>query len=291
MNKIKQKFNVLLIASHHGFFLTLKTVEALKKNIDKLVVIIPEEKIEKYSQMDEEMFQNFQSLVSRETKMVKKSAKVYTAKFDVFRRLSQTAEFLREIKASGIWIQVCAGSILTHLPKEQVLSEMSNTFLMMSSKRGYEEIKQLNMYPMLGQLTLPSYEQQNTDSFIINADHIPEMILPDIYMIKQAMQENMFRKSNPHTFSNEEELVTLAFAGKQLIDHAEKAVKCLIADYWQVVMAPKVPIDKLYAYPLELYLPFVEKCHGLIPDITLERIKKHATECRDYPLAFREALS
>jgi hypothetical protein len=290
MAKTKQKFNILLIASHHGFFLTLKTVAALKKNINNLVVIIPEEKIEKYSQMEGDMFQNFQSLVSKETKAVKSTAKVFTAKFNMFHRVSQTAEFLREISATGVWIQVCAGSVLQRLPTAAVLEDMSSHFLLMAKTRCYEGTKQLDMYNMLGQPTLELHEKQNTDSFIINADNIPELLLPDRFMIREAMKNGTFKSTNPHSISNEEELVDYAFAGKQLIDHAAKAAECVIADFWGIVMSANPPIDKLYAYPLELYLPFIDGCEGLMPDVTIKRIKRNATECKEYSLAFRDAL-
>ena len=117
----KNKFNVLLIASHHGFFLTLKSIERFKNNIDKIVVVIPEEKIEKYNGTEGHEFQNFQKLIVQETKAVKKTAKVYTAKFDMFRKLSQTAQFLKEINASGIWMEICAGSVLNRIPSKQTL--------------------------------------------------------------------------------------------------------------------------------------------------------------------------
>lgn len=287
----KKKLNVLLIASHHGFFLTLKSIERFKKDINNLIVVIPDEKIEKYSQMEGEMFKNFRGLILEQTKAVKKSAKVYTAKFDVFKRVSQTADFLREIQASGIWLEVCAGSVLNRMPSSKTIDEMTENLLLMSSNRCYEGIKQLDMYMMAGQPTGAMHEKQNTDSFIINADKLPTVILPDHFMIKESMQRGTFKSTNPHAFSNEEELVDLAFAGKQLIEHATKASDCVVCDYWSIAMSPTTSIDRIYAYPLELYLPFVDACKGLIPAVTLERIRQNATESKEYSLAFRDALS
>jgi hypothetical protein len=284
------KYNVLLVASHHGFFLTLKSLDKFKKSIDKIVVVIPDEKVEKYKTMPGEIFTNFVEMVKNETKSFKKSAKVYTAKFDVFRRVSQTASLLEEIKATGIWFQISAGAVLVKLPTQKTFDELSNNFLMMSSSRCYEEVKHLNMYEMLGQPALQNHEKQYTGSFLINADMLPEIVLPDNFMIKDAIVRGKFKKANPHSFSNREELVEFAFTGKQLLDHAHSASTALVVDYWSMIMQPKLPVDFLYGYPFEFYLPYIEQCRGLIPDITIDRIAANATDAQ-FSLEFRKALS
>jgi hypothetical protein len=287
----KEKFNVLLIASHHGLFVTLKSLEQFKKKIGELIVVIPDDKIEKYSKMDGDEFQNYRELVVKETKKVKKSARIFTASFDVHRRVSQTAEFLSEIDAHGIWLQVCAGSIVNKMPGDNVIPDMKERLLLMSSIRCYDGNRKLDMYMMLQQPNYAVYEKQNSQSFIINADNIPATILPDMFLIKEAIGRNQFQTISPHAFSSQEELVEFAFGGKQLIDHAWRASKCIVADYWSVVMQAKIKIEELYGYPLELYLPHIENCHGLIPAVTIQRIINNATEAKDYSLAFRSALS
>lgn len=285
------KFNVLLIASHHGVFLTMESLKRFKLDIGELVLVIPEEKIEKYSAMEGDEFKNYQKLLVKKAKQLKKDAKIFTASFDVNRRVSQTAEFLKEIEQTGIWMQVAAGSVVNRLPSQRIYEVMEKHMLLMSTTRCYEGDKRLDMYMMLGQPDLRVHEKQNGQSFLINADFIKAPILPDPYMIRDAMDRQLFSQINPHAFSCTEELVDMAFSGKQLIDHAAAAQNNMVADYWVVAMQPKLKIDELYAYPLEQYLPFVDKCKGLIPAVTLDRIKANATEAKNYSLAFREALS
>jgi hypothetical protein len=284
------KFNVFLIASHHGVFLTLESLKKLKEDIGELVIVIPEDKLEKYSNMEGAEFKNFQKLIVKQAKKIKKEAGIYTAKFDIFRRVSQTAEFLREINASGVWLQVCAGSVVNRLPGARILGEMADKYLLMSPMRCYEGNKRLDMYAMLGEPDLKAHEKQNTATFVINADHIPVNILPDMFMIREAIDRLMFKSINSHAFSSQESLVELAFGGKQLLDHAALAENNMVGDYWQFVIQPRLGIDVLYAYPLEQYLPYISKLKGLVPEVTIDRIKANALEAKNYSLAFRDAL-
>jgi hypothetical protein len=283
------KYNVLLVASHHGFFLTLRSLEPFKKQIDKIVVVIPDDKVEKYGNMEDPIFTNFVANVKNSAKNFKKSAKVYTAKFDVFRRVSQTADLLKLIQAKGIWLQVSSGAVVCKLPSERAYKDISEATLLTSSNRCYEEIKHLNMYEMLQQPKLQAHENQYTGSFLINADELPEIILPDMFLIKDLMIRKKFKKANPHSFSNREELVEFAFSGKQLLDHAYMAEQAWVVDYWSMIMQPKLPIDFIYAYPFEHYGKHINACRGLIPEITVDRIVKNCQEAQ-FSLDFRKAL-
>jgi hypothetical protein len=177
------------------------------------------------------------------------------------------------------------------MPGKTSYEEMKSYFLMMSPMRCYEGSKSLDMYAMLGQPNPDLHEKQNTQSFIMNAENIPAAVYPDFFLIREAMLNKQFKSAPVHAFSNPEELVEYAFNGKQLLDHAYKASKCNVADYWSTVMVPNLPVDQLYGYPLEVYLPYIEKCHGLIPSVTIHRIKQNATECSEYSAAFRKAIS
>jgi hypothetical protein len=288
--KKRDKYNVILVASHHGFFLTLKTLEKLKSGINKLIVVIPEDKIEKYGNMSGDMFENYLDLVKKETKAFKKTAKVFRANFDVFRRVSQTAEVLRNLNETGIWLQVSAGTVVNRLPTQRAYNDMQESCLMMSVNRCYESTHHLNMYNMLGMQDVKAHENQHTGSFLMNVDHVPEIILPDQFLISDAIIRGKFKQANPHAFSNREELVEMAFAGKQLLDHASRASDCWTADFWSMVMQPKVPLDFIYGYPLELYAA-ISECDGLIPAVTIQRIKVAVNECMSYPMLFRQAIS
>jgi len=271
---------LVIIASHHGSFLTIKS--ALKNSShDKLIVLVPRSQVDKYNKMykenihknsEFEIFKDYDKLV---TKFCKTEIFVVDD-WDSNHTVSSTVDVLRGLESKGKHFVVGAGLlILTDPFTPQLLEKLDDKRIIIGKARVYGEDKRLNMYHMIG---LPREEQGfDANVFALNVDLFEDIPATDLKLIQDSIFVKKMEKL-PRGFNMKHDpLIGTAISARETVMHNIKSAQACVINFWMPAIKKYEDLypEETFGYPFDIYLDYAEQVEDYLPESTYNRIKQN----------------
>lgn len=288
--KSKSKVNAVVIGSHHGCFLTLQSIRDHLEDFEKVVVLVPNTQLEKYSKMAEPIFNGFESHLKKYMKKNIPDANSYVIQDPNFLHapVLTVSVIMNELHASGIWIVIQAGAIyngMTGKWNEEVHStKMESCILGFTNYRSYDMSPKYNMYNMIGAGdNLPLERKFNKQTFLLNMDNL-KLINGESdgeFIANLKAPTNYICKLNQLMFTRSDELFGVALPEYEVCAHGAHSVKSLCMQYWVNAMThiDDLRIEDLHAAPLDIYAAIAKKVKRLLPADTYKKMVTNGKEC------------
>ena len=271
---------LVIIATHHGSFLTIKS--ALKNSShDKLIVIVPKSQVDKYHKMYEdnvhknaefEVFKNYDRTITQFC-----GTEVFVVDdWDPANSVSSTVETLMALESKGLHVVVGAGLLILKDPFSKSLTElMDSNRLAISKPRVYGDNKRLNMYHMIGL----SKEDLSSDAnvFALNMDLFEEITVSDGRLIQEAISNKKFVKLPREYNMKHDALIGTAISARETVMHGTRASKSSIVNFWMPVIKKYEDLypEETFGYLFDVYLDYAEQVEDYLPASTYNRIKQN----------------
>lgn len=271
---------LVIIATHHGSFLTIKS--ALKNSShDKLIVLVPKSQVDKYNKMYEENIQK-----SSEFEIFKDYDKLVTkfCKTEVFvvddwdsnNTVSSTIDVLASLNSKGKHFVVGAGMLILKDPfTNEIMDNLETHKLAISRPRVYGENKRLNMYHMIG---LPKNDSTfDANVFAVNMDKIEELSSIDSVLLQEL--SNTKQKFNlPREYNMKHDaLIGTAISARETVMHNIRSSKSIVINFWMPAIKKYEDLypEETFGYPFDIYLDYAEQVEDYLPSSTYNRIKQN----------------
>jgi hypothetical protein len=271
---------LVIIATHHGSFLTIKS--ALKNSShDKLVVLVPRSQVDKYNKMYEEniykssefeIFKDYDKLVTNFC-----GTEVFVVDdWDQNNTVSSTIDVLTGLGSKGKHFIVGAGLlILTDPFTSQLLEKLEDKKIIIGKTRVYGEDRRLNMYHMIG---MPKEEQGfDANVFAVNVDLFEDIPTTDLKLIQDSI---FFKKMEklPRGFNMKHDpLIGTAISARETVMHNVKSAQACVINFWMPAIKKYEDLypEETFGYPFDIYLDYAEQVEDYLPASTYNRIKQN----------------
>lgn len=233
----------LVIATHHGCFLTLQQLKQLK--IRDVTVVIPQSQIDKYSKFDGDIFTNYQQLVKE---FCPSHWQVFVSEnWNPNSKFRSAHGLLTELGKTGIVTVLEAGGLLAEGRKP---TEMK-TFGVVEA-RVHPKMKKL--YTMLGE---PEESKAvHGGAFYVNMDDTSGLYtLIDTWKI--------FRPDLLYAYS---------FGALWCLRHQRFIYKAHTMNFWMEAIREKQEKGEWIAYPYDQYAIIAEKVKDYLPSVSYRNI-------------------
>lgn len=272
--------NLVIIASHHGSLLTIKS--ALRNSShDKLIVLVPRSQVDKYNKMYEEnihknaefaIFKDYDKLVTNFC-----GTEVFVVDdWDQNNTVSGTIDVLRGLESKGKHFVVGAGLlILTDPFTPQLLEKLDEKRIIIGKTRVYGEDKRLNMYHMIG---MPKEEQGfDANVFAVNVDLFEDIPITDLKLIQDSIFVKKMEKL-PRGFNMKHDpLIGTAISARETVMHNVKSAQACVINFWMPAIKKYEDLhpEETFGYPFDIYLDYAEQVEDYLPASTYNRIKQN----------------
>lgn len=287
---------LVVITTHHGAFLTLKS--AMKNSShDRLIVIVPKSQVDKYNKMYEEnihknaefeIFKDYDKLVTQFCK-----TEVFIVEdWDSNNTVSSTVETLMTLGSKGKHFIVNAGLlVLTDPFTDQLMEKLDDKRIIIGKTRVYGEDRRLNMYHMIG---LPREEQGfDANVFAVNIDLFEEVTRADLKLIQDSIFHKKMEKL-PRGFNMKHDpLIGTAISARETVVHGVKASKASVINFWMPAIKKYEELypEETFAYPFDIYLDYAKQVKAYLPESTFGRIKQNGEATKYWVKDIREILA
>lgn len=274
---------IIVIAQHHGVFLTLQSLFDLKEK--DIHVIVPGAQDEKYAKMyaenlDKKEYKVFDGYAKRVDKFCGKRAKVYLMPdFRIQDTINSVLCFMRANDMLQDFVHVIgAGAVVTKkLPKEPI----TNLFAF-ATDRMYDKVKHLNMYHMLG---LPRDSTvYDTFSFQINGAYLdPDYCSrSDRYIVNTSTMRKQIQEMARGLNHRHDILIGSAVSARETVSHNIWAREASILNYWakSMVRDGVLLTEEVFGYPLDIYADVAKKVKKWLPESTYKNITRNGSETK-----------
>jgi hypothetical protein len=271
---------LVIIATHHGSFLTIKS--ALKNSShDKLIVLVPRSQVDKYNKMYEEnIHKNAEFEIFKDyDKMVTKfcGTEVFVVDdWDQANSISCVIDVLTGLSGKGKHFVVTAGVLILRDPfTDEIMDSLETHKLAISKPRVYGDNKQLNMYHMIGLSRNDSSFDANV--FAVNMDKFEELSSIDSTLLQELsntkQQFNMPRKYN----MKHDALIGTAISARETVMHNVKSAQACVINFWMPAIKKYEDLypEETFGYPFDIYLDYAEQVEDYLPASTYNRIKQN----------------
>lgn len=272
--------NLVIIASHHGSLLTIKS--ALRNSShDKLIVLVPRSQVDKYNKMYEEnihknaefaIFKDYDKLVTNFC-----GTEVFVVDdWDQNNTVSGTIDVLRGLGSKGKHFVVGAGLlILTDPFTPQLLEKLDEKRIIIGKTRVYGEDKRLNMYHMIG---MPREENGfDANVFAVNVDLFEDIPTTDLKLIQDSIFVKKMEKL-PRGFNMKHDpLIGTAISARETVMHNVKSAQACVINFWMPAIKKYEDLypEETFGYPFDIYLDYAEQVEDYLPASTYNRIKQN----------------
>ncbi|AMQ65956.1 hypothetical protein AAY80_003 [Stenotrophomonas phage vB_SmaS-DLP_6] len=237
--------NALIIAQHHGVFLTL---ESLRGKVDQIVVVIPQSQLNKYAEFPEPEF-----------KAYGENLKAYCKKHKIecwtTMALESPRALLESINKTGKWAVLAAGSLYQEFDEQKLVGYATAACV----GRVYERDNRLAMYHMVG---LPAEDtKRHLQNHFLNLD----------------MQVRDRTMSN-YAVARPDPLIGQAISAVECVRLRSASKKSAVLAFWMTAISRTTTQQEYVAYPLDEYAQYAKKVKKLLPVATYEAIMENASE-------------
>jgi hypothetical protein len=235
----------VVIAHHHGAFLTIKQLRELKQ---EFVVLVPQTQVEKYSTMGEDIFKNY---LPNLKKAAGKGTPVFTADMRG-NFLNLIATWMAELQCTGQWTVMQAGSLLLSTDNDVSIK----TQFGLVSDRVHPKFKKL--YTMLG-------EPEKSD----------KMYMHTIF-VNMDKRDGKVTEVPSDAVMRPDILYKMSFGPLWCLRHRQMVKHSAVANFWMESIRAEQEIGEWIAYPYHLYGEYAKKVKAMIPPVSFENIMANA---------------
>lgn len=271
---------LVIIATHHGAFLTIKS--ALKNSShDRLVVIVPKSQVDKYNKMyQENIHKNAEFEVFKDyDKMITQfcGTEIFVVDdWDSNHTVCSTVETLMGIGSKGKHFVIGAGLlVLTDPFTPELLTKLDEKRIIIGKTRVYGEDRRLNMYHMIG---MPKEEPGfDANVFSVNVDLFDEIVNTDLRLIQDSIFNKKMEKL-PRGFNMKHDpLIGTAISARETIMHNVNSAKASVINFWMPAIKKYEDLypEETFGYPFDIYLDYAEQVEDYLPSSTYTRIKQN----------------
>ncbi len=245
---------IVVVAHHHGAFLTLNSVFQ-DKEVGHLIVLIPESQIKKYSTFDDATFVNFEKNLKTFIKKNRPETEVYVvAEDEGVSRFTRVSAVLEELGETGVWLSLLAGSIYNKdaewiTPRHAIAACPTRSF------SGPHD-----MYAMIG---LQTDNSMNSDVFFVNCD-VP--------------RTGNIHKLPSKTFGRQDALIGPALSSVECLKWSAICTTALACSVWMRAINRDLKPDEFVAYPFDIMVPHAKATKKFLPVGAYAQILKNAEE-------------
>lgn len=249
---------IIVVAHHHGAFLTLNSVFQ-DKEVEHLIVVIPESQIKKYATFDDKTFVDFEKNLKAFIKKHRPDAEVYVvAEDERVSRFMRVSNVLEELGETGVWLSLIAGSIYNKdvdwvTPRYAIAACASRSF------SGPHD-----MYAMIG---LSPDNSMNTDMFFLNRD-VPAT--------------GNIHKLPSRAFGRQDALIGPALSSVECLKWSAICVSAIGCSIWMKAINRDLKPDEFVAYPFDIMVPHAKATKKFLPAGAYTQILKNAEESSWY---------
>lgn len=257
--------NALVIAQHHGAFLTL---QSLLGKVDRIVAFLPQSQLDKYAGFVESpVFLNY-------GKNMKAFCKKHKIELHIMQPIATNPvttylEALRSIDATGVWAVLSAGSIFKSFP------DMEDAAVLSTIGRVFDADKRLSMYHMLG-LQLRDHTA-NTSNFFVDIDKV-QLGFNDI----QLFSGKGFSEMKPMAVARPDVLVGAALSALECIRLRTKSNNSNVLNYWMKSITKQQDDLEPASYPYDEYALLAKTVRRLLPAGTYNVIVENGAAAAEY---------
>lgn len=271
---------LVIIATHHGSFLTIKS--ALKNSShDKLIVLIPKSQVDKYNKMYEEnihknkefeIFKDYDKLVTNFC-----GTEVFVVEdWDQNNSVTSTIDVLAGLNSKGNHFVVSAGVLVLKDPfTEEIDSILKTHKLAITRPRVYADNKRLNMYHMIG---LPKVDNTfDANVFAVNMDMFEELPRTDNTLMMELSNSKQQAVLPRQYNMKHDPLIGTAISARETVMHNTKAAKSISINFWMPSIRKYEDLqpEETFGYPFDIYLDYAEQVENYLPTSTYARIKQN----------------
>ena len=269
---------LVIIATHHGAFLTIKS--AMKNSShDKMIVIVPKSQVDKYNKMYEEnihrssefeIFKEYDKLVTKFCK----SEVFIVDDWDMNNTVSTTVETLMALDSKGKHFVINAGLLVLSDPfTDELIQKLDEKRVIIGKTRVYGEDRRLNMYHMIG---MPKEEQgYDANVFALNIDLFTEIAKNDLKLIQDSIFVKQMEKL-PRGFNMKHDpLIGTAISARETVMHNVRSVQAAVVNFWMPAIKKYDDLhpEETFGYPFDVYLDYATQVKKYLPQSTYDRIK------------------
>lgn len=281
---------LVILAYHHGAFLTIESARENSKH-DHMIVLIPRSQVEKYDRMYEENQANpeyaaFQNYKQKMTEFANTETYVLE-EFDMDNPISTVSEALMAMERKGIHFVVGAGTLILKDPfTEDLMNTLQEKKVGVSSVRVYHDNPRLNMYHMLDMGNHNGGIDGNV--FALNMD-LFEQVYHNDHILSSEKRFWLDRKYNMRN----DYLIGTAISARESVQHGVKAVKSYVINFWSTAMKKYETLyaEETFSYPLDYYSAYAEKVKGFLPEPTYDKIIENGEKTKYWIEDIRNLLS
>lgn len=246
---------ILVNAHHHGAFLTLNSIfEA--GDVDRLIVIIPNSQVQKYSQFEDKVFVDFEKNMKKFVKKHSPDAEVYVIDDSTdMTRFQRAVSVLEELGETGNWLVLIAGSLYNKAKDWSFDFKFQIAGCATRSFSGPHD-----MYAMIG---LPNDNSMNSEAFFVNMD---------------VANTVGIQKLPSTTFGRTDALIGPALSSVECLKWSASCSIAIACSFWMKSISRNLKPDEYVAYPFDLMVPHAKATKKLLPRGAFEQILKNAEE-------------
>jgi hypothetical protein len=263
--------NALILAQHHGAFLTMQS--ALGK-FERVIVFVPQSQLDKYATFPDKEFKEYGKMLKAFCK--KNKFELYTVQAPP--AANQAAAYiaaLRELKASGNWAILSAGSIYQSFNEDK----LKDNWFSASVGRVFDGDQRLAMYGMIG--LEPINNSIHVSNFFVNLDLVPAES-SDQVLLGTAKQLGKFHKQSRMGLGRPDPLVGQALSALELLRLRTKTAKSAVLNYWMPAITKNHVEQEYVAYPFDEYAKLAQKMKKYLPAATAAAIKVNGEQSAAY---------
>lgn len=246
---------ILVIAHHHGAFLTLNSIfEA--GDVDQLIVIIPNSQVQKYSTFGDKVFVDFEKNMKKFVKKHSPDAEVYVIDDSIdMTRFQRSISVLTELGEDGDWLVLLAGALYNKNKDWPTDLKYRVAACATRSFSGPHD-----MYAMIG---LPGDNSMNTEMFFISME---------------PGKNNNIQKLPSLTFGRVDALIGPALSSVECLKWSASCSIAIACSFWMKSISRNLKPDEYVAYPFDLMVPHAKATKKFLPSGAFEQILKNAEE-------------
>lgn len=239
----------LVIAQHHGAFLT---IQSLLGKVDEIVVVIPQSQLDKYAGFPEKEFQEYGANLKAFCK--KHKIECWTCML-----VESPAAMLESIGKTGKWAVLAAGALYQGID-ESKLTGYARAYV---KGRLFDRDNRLSMYGMIG---LPPVDESiHKANLFINLD-----------------MRSRDRELAPFTVGRTDPLIGKAISALECLRIRQANKKSAVLHYWMAAINSTHTEAEYLSYPFDEYAKYAKSVKKFLPTTAYAVIVENGAQSACY---------
>lgn len=235
--------NVLVIATHHGAFLTIQHLK--QRKVKNVTVVIPQSQIDKYKTFPGKVFAQYEQNMK---KFCGKKIGLYVSEdWNPRKKMESAFDFISAIGGGGTWLVLEAGSILG----DKLSVPETTTFGVVRSR---VHPKFAKLYKMLGK------------------GEEDKSVFSGCFFVNMEDRSRRVTMLDSDTFHRPDVLYAQSFGMLWCIRYQQMVTDTVAMCFWMEAIRSKQESGEWVAYPYDRYKDLAEKVQKYLPSPTFDNI-------------------